>query len=158
MKRLLVIGYGNSLRRDDAAGRLVADTVASWGLPGVAARSTHQLVPELAEELSQTACVVFADATAEECEVQLRRLGPEAAGRFLNHACDPRGLLSLTDELYGVRPSAWLLTIPGHDFGFGERMSPHAQSNMTKALALIRSLLGREPLMQCAESAQAPLP
>jgi hydrogenase maturation protease len=152
MKRLLVIGYGNSLRGDDAAGRLVADTVASWGLPGVAARSTHQLVPELTEELSQTACVVFADATAEECEVQLWRLGSDAARRFLNHTCDPNGLLSLARELYGFRPLAWMLTIPGRDFGFGERMSASAQSNATKALALIKSLTQRKPPTWCAES------
>ena len=49
---ILVIGYGNTLRRDDAVGCLIADEVACWQRPGVRSMSVAQLTPELAAELA----------------------------------------------------------------------------------------------------------
>jgi hydrogenase maturation protease len=49
MNQVLVLGYGNTLRRDDAVGPLAAEAVAGWGRPGVLALALPQLLPELAE-------------------------------------------------------------------------------------------------------------
>ena len=51
-KEIIVIGYGSSLRSDDAAGARAAAAIADWGLPGVRAMDAQQLTPELAEPLS----------------------------------------------------------------------------------------------------------
>jgi hydrogenase maturation protease len=152
MKNLLIIGYGNLLRRDDGAGRVLAEAVASWDLDGVAVRSIHQLVPELAEEMRQAACVVFVDAISEE-GVKLYRLAPGATPVLPSHVCDPRSLLCLTRDLYGILPSAWLLAIPGTDFEMGEGLSSGAQASVVQALDMIRAFTRQEPPTGCAESA-----
>ena len=63
---VLVVGYGNSLRGDDgigwhAAGLLVTDP----RLAGARVLAQHQLVPELAADISQASLVVLVDAAAE---------------------------------------------------------------------------------------------
>jgi Ni,Fe-hydrogenase maturation factor len=55
---ILVIGYGNELRGDDAIGQWVARAVAA-----------HQLTPELAEDLAHTDYAVFVDAYRAEAGV-----------------------------------------------------------------------------------------
>jgi hydrogenase maturation protease len=60
--RVLIIGYGNSLRSDDAAGIKVAETIATWQLPHVRSLAVHQLTPELAAELAAVELVIFVDA------------------------------------------------------------------------------------------------
>ena len=75
---VLVVGYGNELRGDDAAGPRVAAAVAALGLQNVRVRILHQLTPELSEEISRARAVVFADASvgAVGAEVQVVPLEP----------------------------------------------------------------------------------
>jgi hypothetical protein len=46
---LLVIGYGNSLRRDDGVGPRVAEAVEALQLPGVRTLTCQLLTPEFAD-------------------------------------------------------------------------------------------------------------
>ena len=59
---LLVIGYGNTLRRDDGVGPHVAEAIAALALPGVEALVCPLLTPELAEAIARARRVVFVDA------------------------------------------------------------------------------------------------
>jgi Ni,Fe-hydrogenase maturation factor len=58
----LVIGYGNDLRGDDAAGPRVAELIGARELPGVRAIASRQLTPDLAEQLARADLAVFVDA------------------------------------------------------------------------------------------------
>jgi hydrogenase maturation protease len=141
---LLVIGYGNTLRRDDGVGIKVAEAVAALNWPGISVITRHQLTPELAEPLSRAQTVVFADAVAQTPgEAELRPIQAAETSRMLAHMADPRALLALSKELYGRVPKAWSLAIPAEDFGFGDILSPHAEAGMRAALALIRNLATR---------------
>ena len=62
---LLVIGYGNTLRRDDGVGPKLADAVAALGLTGVRTLACALLTPELAEAVSQAQRVIFVDAAVD---------------------------------------------------------------------------------------------
>ena len=141
MTTLLVVGYGNELRSDDAVGPRVARAVAGWQRTGVGGIAVHQLTPEMAALLGETSVVVFVDAygESENGKVRLRPLeaGPGAA---LRHTSDPRWLLALAEALYGRRPEAWLLTIPAADFGLGRRLSPAARAGARSALRRIRRI------------------
>ena len=137
-----MIGYGNTLRRDDGAGVLVAEEVERLALPGVRVLTCHQLTPELAETVATAAEVVFVDATAEpQAGLKLRQLSALPQASPLAHAADPRGLLVLARELFGHAPRAWMLTLPAPDLGFGEGLSAEAEAGVRQAVAALRRKL-----------------
>ncbi len=133
---ILVIGYGNELRRDDAAGPLAARVVASWALPGVEAISSHGLMPEMAEPLSRAERAVFIDA-AEGVSVEALPVAPEGTPA-LGHAGGPGWLLGLARRAFGRAPQAWLVTVPAADLGHGEGMTDEAWAGVALALAEVR--------------------
>jgi hydrogenase maturation protease len=143
MSPTLVIGYGSPLRRDDAAGPLLAERVAAWGRPDVRALAVHQLTPELAEPMSQARRVVFADATVEEADglARVRKVIPADGGVVSGHCSDPGWLLGLCQALYGRCPVAWLVTIPAADLGLGEGLSAAAAAGVEEALRLIEGMI-----------------
>jgi hydrogenase maturation protease len=139
--RLLVIGYGSTLRGDDAAGPRVAEAVDQLQLPGVRALMPPLLTPELAAETAQAETVVFVDATAAPAqEVRLEKLKPSPSSQLLGHAADPAILLALTRDVFGSLPHAWLLTIPVKNFAIGEGLSEQAQRGVAEAIRQVRAL------------------
>ena len=141
---LLVIGYGNTLRRDDGVGPKVAEAVAALGLPGVRALACPLLTPELAEAVSRADVVVFVDAAVDvPREVQMRKLAPAASAQVMAHAASPVTLLAVARDVFGSAPEAWWLTIPVEDLGIGEAFSPLAQRGFEIALREIKKLRQR---------------
>ena len=59
---LLVIGYGNSLRRDDGVGPRVAEAIEELQLPGVRTLVCQLLTPEFADPIARARRVIFVDA------------------------------------------------------------------------------------------------
>ncbi len=153
-ERILVIGYGNTVRRDDAVGPLVAERLAAIGYPGVEAVACAQLSPEHAPLVAAASVVVFVDALENGDErVRLLPLSPAHSGQVLAHALEPGTLLALARELYGHAPRAWLLPVPASDLGFGEQLSPTAREGMVEALRIldgfIQLRLARQAAREC---------
>lgn len=140
--RLLVIGYGNTLRGDDAAGPLVAQLVMESNLPGVQALAVQQLTPELVEEIAVADRVVFVDASIHpsSASLQLEELQPRQANSSPGHCCDPRWLLALANQTHGRAPCATLMTIPATNLCHGERLSAQTQDLVQEALQIIRTM------------------
>jgi hydrogenase maturation protease len=139
---LLVVGYGNTLRRDDGVGPKVADSIEALGLPGVRTLSCPLLTPEIAEPISQASKVVFVDAAVDSpLEVHRRRLEPAASSQVMAHAANPATLLAIARDVFGHAPEAWLLTIPVASLGIGEDLSALAQRGFDLAI---------EEIKQCA--------
>jgi hydrogenase maturation protease len=142
----LVIGYGNTLRRDDALGVRAAEAIEALGLAGVRVLTTTQLVPELAAPASEARRVVFVDARVDEpgAGVIVRRLtadgrGPADAG--MTHAASPELLMHAAEHVFGRRPEACVVSIPAEDFGFGEGLSPQGERWLEEAIRRILELL-----------------
>jgi len=135
----LVIGIGNTLRRDDGIGARVVS-----GLPSLTAESmtVHQLMPELAERLQDADRVLFIDAAVTGRSVSLRRLCP-SPHRGLGHAMTPEALLDWTARAYGRAPEGWLLAIAGHAFDIGEGLSRQAEEAVPAAIEAACAWLGR---------------
>ncbi len=145
---ILLIGYGNPLRRDDGLGpALVGRLVMRRPRPDLRPLICHQLTPELSLELaaSEVKAVIFADAS------KLATPGGGATVSSLNeapgyasagHSCDPVSLLRLAERLYGRRPPAWLAALPGSDFGFGEGLSGAGRDVLAGAEEQVLELLG----------------
>lgn len=150
-QRVLVIGYGNSLRRDDGVGLLLAPALAAtWQAAGhaVSLITSHQLEPEHAADIAATACdiVLFVDA-ADRCGLlggpapyALTPVAPAAASATLGHHLGPALALYYAAELYTSRPAGWLLQLPGHDFTHGEGLSPATQTALDATLAAAPAL------------------
>ncbi len=140
---ILVVGYGNDLRGDDAAGRRAADRVDAWRQPGVEVRALHQLAPELAEPLAAATRAIFLDAhpVSDSSAVRVRRIQPAATGTRAAHTSDPQALLQLARTAFGRSPDTWWITIPGVDFTFGAPISALAERGVADALVAIRPLL-----------------
>lgn len=152
--RCLVIGYGNTLRSDDAAGQRVAEIVAECHYPQVQALAVHQLTPELADPLSTARLAIFIDVYAPNdhtTDVQVIELTPAHSPEPtpLGHTADPRSLLALTQQVYGVAPLSWWVLVPGVNFEFGEELSPVTQQGVAVALDQIQQLLERTHPCAC---------
>lgn len=140
---ILLIGYGNELRGDDAVGPRIVAAVAEWQWPEVKCLSVQQLLPELAEEVSQARAVIFADAVlqTEGQEVCLVPVTPGNPTDCSAHTITPSAILSLAQSVFGQAPPAWWVLVPAGQFNLGEPLSPVAQRGMEAALEQIRGLL-----------------
>jgi hydrogenase maturation protease len=136
---VLIIGYGNTLRGDDGAGRRLAEELAERKLPRVRTLSVHQLTPELAEDLAACGAVIFVDARLGRAgdTVSMCPIAADGSLAAVNHAMRPHALLAYARAMFGTSPRAWWLTVPGEDFEFGESLSAAAMAAAADALALI---------------------
>jgi hydrogenase maturation protease len=140
---LLVLGYGNTLRRDDGVGPKAAELVETLNLPGVQTLAAPLLTPELSEPVSRAARVVFVDAAIDAPrEVQLRPLAPAENSQIMAHAASPATLLALARDVFSHAPEAWLLTIPVKEMGIGDDLSAFARVGLAVAVQEIRRLAG----------------
>jgi hydrogenase maturation protease len=154
---ILLIGYGNDLRRDDGAGLVLAGIIEqSWHILGVAVKSlaVHQLLPELAEEIArpEISAVVFVDARAVAAgeinpQIQVQRLVFETQSPSLGHHLNPKTVLAYAGWLYGWQPPAWLVTVPAVDFGYGEGLSKMVQQALAAAQSLPLELLAQMQIL-----------
>jgi len=135
----LVIGYGNTLRRDDGVGPKVAEAVAALDLAGVQTLACALLTPELAAAASRARVVIFVDAAVDgPREVQFRKLAPAGSSQIMAHAASPATLLALARDVFGHTPQAWWLTIPVEDLGIGDELSLLAQRGFETAVQEVR--------------------
>ncbi len=144
MARALVIGFGSSLRGDDALGIRVVEGLRNQVDPALVEILTlHQLGPELAETISRYPLVILVDASIEGAAgtVRSRHIVPDRARRTTTHAVDPAALLSLSESLYGKAPTTLLVTVTGEEFGFGTDISDTVETAIPRALAEIQYLL-----------------
>jgi hydrogenase maturation protease len=145
-RKTLVIGIGNPLRGDDGVGPMIANQIAWQQLPGVEAITVHQLVPELAEKLSQFPIVILIDAlqcTNLDAPV-LRRIAGEAPASQFSHQLSPTQLLEMAKTVSGRAPDAWLLTVPVSHLDVGEKLSGVAITNSQLAIRMIQSVASRQ--------------
>ncbi len=95
------------------------------------------------EPISRAGRVVFLDAAAEGEPGVLREstvaADPETQ-RFTHHST-PGGLLAGAASLFGRAPQATLYSVPGQDFGFGERLTPPVEKALADAVARVLASL-----------------
>ena len=151
-ERILIVGYGNELRSDDAVGRHAAREL---GRGGIAAIDVHQLAPELTEPLSEVDLVYFIDASTALAPgaVQVRAIEETSSG-ILDHHVAPGGLLRLCRELYGRAPRALLITIGGQSFEFGIGLSQPAMQAVQEVVDRLRNSLPPSPCDSIGVSAK----
>jgi hydrogenase maturation protease len=122
---ILIIGYGNPLRGDDAIGQKIAHMMEER-LQGIQVITAYQLTPELAEVISQAQFVIFIDAgvgkTPGTLSQEVVKIGTDA-GAF-THNVTPETLLSAAETLYGATTAGLLISIAGASLDYGVELSP----------------------------------
>ncbi len=150
---VLVVGYGNTLRGDDRVGYQVAETVAEWQLPQVRSIAVHQLLPELAADITEVDLVIFVDAIIAidpvKPDITITSLVAGGDENFSTHILTPQLLLGMTQKLYAATPDAYLLTIPAIDFTLGANLSSIANTGKDLALEYLKSWLGDRIINLC---------
>jgi hydrogenase maturation protease len=130
MTPLLVIGIGNDLRGDDAAGLLAARRLAARRLPGLEVRENTGDTVALAGALASRERVVVIDAVAGRCRagavLELTPAELDARGGPSSHGLGLREALALSRVL-GGRPEVRVIGIGGRRFGLGDKPSPEVR-------------------------------
>ncbi|HEY3392905.1 MAG TPA: hydrogenase maturation protease [Lacipirellulaceae bacterium] len=142
-KPILVIGYGSTLRGDDAVGRRVVEIIANRILPNVTAVSVTQLVPELAAQIATAQAVIFVDASSDSdlSHVDVREIVNVPGILFAPHIFSPRELLSLASACYERTPPAWLIAVPSMRFEITDGISSAARRNICSAVDAVEQLI-----------------
>ncbi len=144
MPDVLILGYGNMLRGDDALGIHAAHALQDFYRDdgGVRVLATSQLTPELAEDLSQVQFVLFIDAAegGPPGDIFWECLTPAEENIRFTHHCTPRTLLAAAKQLCGEAPSAMGLTMAGTSFEVGVGLSPEVQSALPDLLEAAKEI------------------
>jgi hydrogenase maturation protease len=146
---LLVLGWGNLSRGDDALGPLCVAALRE-ALPAhlqerVEFLDDYQLQIEFALDLVGRERVLFVDASlicAAPFEVRSVQAGHDSS--ISSHALSPEALLQVFVDFQGhAPPPAMVLAIRGEAFELGEPLSASAVAHLDAALDWAKDWLGR---------------
>ena len=137
---LLVLGWGNLSRGDDALGPLLVETLREQ-LPAemrdqVEFLDEYQLQIEHALDLVDRERVLLVDASLDcQAPFEVRTPQPRRDSSFTSHALSAEALLQVFVDMQGhAPPPTTLLAIRGEAFELGEPMSAAAQTHLAAAL------------------------
>ena len=147
MKPVLICGWGNPSRGDDALAPLLCERLAGW-LPrqpfgnAYVVEQDFQLQVEDALELAGKQAVLFIDAALDlAAPFALSRIGPREDTSHTTHALSPQAVLATFGKISDdALPDAYLLAVGGERFALGEDLSPAAASNLEAAWAFLSGL------------------
>lgn len=155
--RILIVGYGNPLRSDDALGwRAAEDLSRRLASPEtefeVEVITSHQLTPELADTVSHADVVFFMDAAhgAVPGELTCEAISTPPADSHIStslrsavpsHHCSPHAVLLLAQQLYGAVPRAFALSLCGECFDHGQGLSASVEAALPNLTALVERMI-----------------
>ncbi|OAN49861.1 Ni/Fe hydrogenase [Paramagnetospirillum marisnigri] len=151
---VLIFGWGNPSRGDDALGPLLLERVEAmlgehpeWG--AVELLTDFQLQVEHALDLEGRDRVLFVDASARSDQAPFRAgcIAPEQDASFTTHALSPQGVMHVYRQVTAAEPPpCHLLAIAGQAFELGTPLSAAASAHLDAAVDWTRDwLAGRVP-------------
>ena len=145
--RIVLFGYGNPSRGDDALGPLLLERAEAWLATQpdltVEAVADFQLQIEHALDLQEKDLALFLDADAG-CTppFALRCVLPDQDASYSTHELSPEAVLQVCREVSGQEPPpAYILSVRGERFELGEPLSAAATRNLDEAWAFLQQLL-----------------
>lgn len=145
---ILVFGYGNPSRGDDALGPLLLERlepVLAEGPPmDVELLTDFQLQIEHTLDMVGREAVVFVDAHAR-CTPPwtFTPISASEERSYTTHALTPGALLRVFQDVHPDRPlpPCYLLSIRGYQFELGASLSPEATDHLASATRFMMTLL-----------------
>lgn len=138
---MLIFGYGNPSRGDDALGPMLLERLEVLDLAHIELLTDFQLQVEHALDLQNRERVLFADASVScAAPYAFSRLQAGKDASFTSHVMSPMALLHAYQNLYGAPPPAYLLEIRGQQFELGEPLSLEAAANLDVSFDFVKRL------------------
>lgn len=133
---ILLFGYGNPGRGDDALGYLFIEAMAHRALPQVECLTDMQLQVEHVTDLVGREKIIFIDADVSCAEPYVfEPLTAQHDCSYTSHAMTPAALLHAYQAVYGTQaPPAYVLRIRGYAFELGGELSQSAEKNLSAAI------------------------
>ena len=137
--KLLLFGYGNPGRGDDALGPMLIEQVAKLKLEQVTCLNDMQLLVEHATDLVGFDTAFFVDADVScQAPFELTKVEAKKDDSYTSHALTPAALLYIYQQVYGHEvPPAFILRIRGYHFELGDALSNQAIINLETAIKKI---------------------
>lgn len=138
---ILVFGWGNPSRGDDALGPAFIERASALprpaGAPEVEWLTDFQLQIEHALDLAGRSQVLFVDASVDcKAPFEMRPLRSATQHQLTTHAMAPEAVMQVYERLNGRdAPPCCLLAIHAHRFELGDPIGPDANTNLEQALA-----------------------
>jgi len=146
---ICIAGIGNTLRSDDGIGSYICRELEKENIHNATFQYIHQLQTEWIDEFSHYDYVLLIDAAVDkENKTQLNAINAtdhltDSSSHYLGFGI----VAGLITGLMNTSPSIYLCTIPGHDFSFGETLSPEGKANADEAIKKIKSWLQEHRFM-----------
>ena len=143
-KPVLVFGYGNLSRGDDALGPLLLERINDvCNLDAIEILTDFQLQVEHALDLENRKLVLFIDASVScKSAFEFFQLQPAKDKSYTTHAMSPAAVLQVYLTVRKKNPPpCYLLTIQGVSFELGDSLSLQAESNLLLAVQFTQKLL-----------------
>jgi hydrogenase maturation protease len=142
MAKLLLFGYGNPGRGDDALGPELITRIEEMQFAGVECQNDMQLQVEHVTDLDGCDQVLFVDADMSCAEpFEFSEISAAKDDSYTSHAMSPAALLHASRRVYGKdAPPAFLLRIRGYDFELGDPLTNQASVNLEAAMKLVVEL------------------
>ena len=143
VKPILLIGYGNTLRSDDGVGHFIADKLADKLQDKIDIIKATQVTVEMVEDIKDRKFVIFVDAHVSDKEDWLRmeEVLPDFKFGMTAHIFTPGALLALCEEIYNKYPKAYLFSIKGINYDFGDELSEQTKRSAEIAIKQITELV-----------------
>ncbi len=133
--RTLVLGIGNSGRKDDGLGWKFIDFLNEQGIKDLELDYRYQLQIEDAELISHYDRIIFVDATKETTKegFYLKPCARERLKELNSHSLHPDTVHSLCSAIYGKDPECLILGIEGKEWELKTGLSSEARRNLERA-------------------------
>lgn len=145
---VLIFGYGNPSRGDDALAPVLLQRLDELVLPDVELITDFQLQVEHALDLVGRELALFIDASvAAPAPYAFTRLAPQQDASYTSHEMSPAAVLHVYREIHGSEPPpCFQLAVRGEFFDLGTPLSEDAERHAEAAFALLRELCGHPRL------------
>jgi hydrogenase maturation protease len=144
VKPVLLFGYGNLSRGDDALGPLLLEYVENTvNLDRIEILTDFQLQIEHALDLENRELVLFVDASVACVNAfDFTLLEPAKDNSYTTHAMSPAAVLAVYQTITKqTPPPCFLLSIKGEQFELGEGLSAAAKNHIALACRFATQLL-----------------
>ncbi len=147
-KPILLMGYGNPSRGDDALGVLLLEQLPETCLQSVDLLTDFQLQIEHALDLKNRQLVLFADASVANTQpIVFSQLQPVCDNSYTTHAMNPAAVMQVYQEIEKTAPPpCFLLTMQAVQFELGDGLSETAANSLQQAVDFVQKLFAQPDL------------